>query len=151
MNSIFWKWQLCISLDNLGFFHKLCKIGHLNVFTLQRVCLLRKLNGVGLVSGGWSTAKERSTDSFTIRGGVPVLSLPILSLSLSLSVWESPALDGASPTRPPGTVVWPTKREPARNVPVVRTTELAETNWLPFAEKVRNWELLQHFNNSFSL
>lgn len=150
MNSIFWKWQLCISLDNLRFSHKLCKIGHLNVFTLQRVCLLRKLNGVGLVSGGWSTAKERSTDSFTIRGGVPVLSLPILSLSLSLSVWESPALDGASPTRPPGTVVWPTKREPARNVPVVRTTELAETNWLPFAEKVRNWELLQHFNNSFS-
>ena len=104
--------------------------------TLQRVCVLRKLNGVGLLSEGNSSARERSTESFTILGGVPVLSLPILSPSLSLNVWDNPALDGASPIRPPGDDVWPMKREPDRNVPVVRTTELAEMGWLPFAEKM---------------
>lgn len=81
-------------------------------------------------------AWEKSTESFTILGGVPVLSLPTLSPSLSLSVWDSPALDGASPIRPPGDVVWPTKREPDRKVPVVRTTELAEIGLLPFAEEI---------------
>lgn len=79
------------------------------------------------------SANERSTDSFTILGGVPVLSRPILSPSLSLSVWDSPALDGASPVRPPGLVVLPTKRHPDKKVPVVKTTELAEIFWLPFA------------------
>lgn len=103
---------------------------------MQRVCVLRKLNGVGLLSGGRSSARERSTESFTILGGVPVLSRPVLRPSLSLSVWDSPALDGASPIRPPGDVVWPMKREPDRKVPVVRTTELAEIWWLPFAEKM---------------
>lgn len=67
---------------------------------------------------------------------MPVLSLPILRPSLSLSVWDSPALDGASPIRPPGEVVWPMKREPDRKVPVVRTTELAEMWGLPFAENM---------------
>lgn len=101
--------------------------------TLQRVCVLRKLNGAGLLSGKWTSAKDRSTDSFTIRGGVPVLKRPTLSPILSLSVWDSPALDGASPIRPPGLEVWPTNKDPDRKVPVVRTTELAEIFWLPFA------------------
>lgn len=101
--------------------------------TLQRVRVLRKLNGAGLLSGKWTSAKDRSTDSFTILGGVPVLRRPTLSPSLSLSVWDSPALDGASPIRPPGLEVWPTNRDPDRKVPVVRTTELAEIVWLSFA------------------
>lgn len=101
--------------------------------TLQRVCLLRKLNGAGLLSGKWTSAKDRSTDSFTILGGVPVLRRPTLSPSRSLSVWDRPALDGASPIRPPGLEVWPTNRDPDRKVPVVRITELAEIFWLPFA------------------
>lgn len=101
--------------------------------TLQRVRVLRKLNGAGLLSGKWTSAKDRSTDSFTILGGVPVLRRPTLSPSLSLSVWDSPALDGASPIRPPGLEVWPTNRDPDRKVPVVRTKELAEIFWLSFA------------------
>lgn len=109
------------------------KVLHINV-TLQCVCLFRKLNGVGRLSGRWSSAWSRSTESFTILGGVPVLSLPTFRPSLSLSVWEIPALEGASPIRPPGDVVWPTKREPDKKVPVVRTTELAEMKWPPFAE-----------------
>lgn len=101
--------------------------------TLQRVRVLRKLNGAGLLSGKWTSAKDRSTDSFTILGGVPVLRRPTLSPSLSLSVWDSPALDGASPIRPPGLEVWPTNRDPDRKVPVVSTKELAEIFWLSFA------------------
>lgn len=101
--------------------------------TLQRVCVFRKLNGDGLLSGKWTSAKDRSTDSFRILGGVPVLRRPTVSPSFSLSVWDSPALDGASPIRPPGLDVWPTNRDPDRKVPVVMTTERAEIFWLPFA------------------
>lgn len=94
--------------------------------TSQRVRVLRKLKGAGLRSGKWTSAKDRSTDAFRILGGVPVLRRPTVRPSLSLKVWDSPALDGASPTRPPGLDVWPTNRDPDRKVPVVRTTELAE-------------------------
>lgn len=88
--------------------------------------VLRKLNGVGWLSGGWIFAREKSTDSFTILGGVPVRSRPTRSPSVSLRVCDRPGLDGASPIRPPGDSVWPMKREPDRKVPVVRTTEAAE-------------------------
>lgn len=93
-----------------------------------------KLKGVGWRSGGWSLARERSTESFKSLGGVPVLSLPTLRPSRSLNVWVRPELDGASPIRPPGDKVWPTKSEPDRKVPVVRTTEEAEISWLPLAD-----------------
>lgn len=101
--------------------------------TWQCVCVFRKLNGAGLLSGNWTTAKDKSTDSFRILGGVPVLRRPTVSPSISLSVWDNPALDGASPMRPPGLDVWPTNRDPDRKVPVVRTTEQAEISWLLFA------------------
>lgn len=112
-------------------------------WTLQRMWVLKKLNGVGWLSGRWSSAWEKSTESFTILGGVPVLSLPILRPNVSLRVWDIPALDGASPIRPPGEVVWPMKREPDKKVPVVRTTELAEIGWFPFAKKMIN-EVKKH-------
>lgn len=83
-------------------------------------------------------ARERSTESFKILGGVPVLSLPTLRPSLSLSVWDRPELDGASPIRPPGDVVWPMKSEPDKKVPVVRITDEAEIGWLLLADIGRN-------------
>lgn len=119
-----WKW----ASSKIGFKYVL----DMNA-TLQRGCVLRKLNGAGLLSGKWTSAKDRSTESLIILGGVPVLRRPTLSPSRSLRVWDSPELDGASPIRPPGLEVWPTKRDPDRKVPVVRTTEWAEIFWLPFA------------------
>ena len=65
-----------------------------------------------------------------MRGGVPVLSRPTRSPSLSFRVLDRPALEGASPILPPGELVWPMKRKPDRKVPVVSTTELARRGWL---------------------
>ena len=80
-----------------------------------------KLKGITSVSPGCSSSLLKSTLFLKIRGGVPVLSRPVVKPSrCRLSV--SPYAAG-SPTRPQGASYSPIKMRPPRKVPVVNTTE----------------------------
>ena len=62
--------------------------------------LLIKENGIGKISGNCSSKLLKFIDFFNIRGGVPVLSLPIENFNFS--IFFARATDGLSPTLPAG-------------------------------------------------
>lgn len=96
--------------------------------TLIHTASLRKLNGTGVLSAFCLSNPLKSMESFTSRGGVPVLSLPMVNPRFS-RVWARP-MEGWSPIRPAGCISKPIRIIPLRNVPVVSTT-LLECTLLP--------------------
>lgn len=119
--------------------YKLCKQGvSSGLHTLIHTASLRKLNGTGGSSAACLARMLKSMESFSSRGGVPVLSLLIVNPSFS-KVWARP-MEGWSPIRPAGCASNPMRTIPLRKVPVVRIT-LPACTFLPSPEekKIKIW------------
>lgn len=91
--------------------------------TLIQTRSFMKLNGTGGLSASCLSKTLKLMESFKMRGGVPVFSLPMVKPRRS-SVCERPTA-GSSPQRPAGIWSRPIRTMPRRKVPFVNTTLLA--------------------------